>query len=426
MSNNTWREERMRLLTSKYHQRSITSDEVRELRDLTTDAEIDSAKSAAWRETGGTGRGHERTQEDRAFDLYLRTGDTHGMNEARATPGMANTDATSQAGFLVPQGFWENLQVALKAFGGASNDFNLVETDTGNPMPWPTVDPTNVVASVLTPELTTLSTADPYIFGQGMLNAWTIATNPVLASVQLIQDSAFAVDQFLAERFGEQIGRAKAAYAWTGTGSAQPLGMYPAITAYGVKAAGLGGVINLTAATTVKTFAGTPTELVSNTLSPQTLINMVEQMDPAYYFSQNGAKWYMTSIQAWNLRTVVDTTGRPLINFANGFDVDSLNGPMTNAPDGTYNSNSPVAMLLGFPVVIDNSATALTASTVSGPVFANLSHAFVQRRVKTGVTVMRLDQRWADMLAVGFIGYERCDFRSNDLRAMVAVKPAAT
>jgi hypothetical protein len=40
--------------------------------------------------------------------------------------------------------------------------------------------------------------------------------------------------------------------------------------------------------------------------------------------------------------------------------------------------------------------------------------------------MMRLEERYADYLAVGYIGCLRCDMRSNDHRAAVTVKPAAT
>ena len=64
----------------------------------------------------------------------------------------------------------------------------------------------------------------------------------------------------------------------------------------------------------------------------------------------------MNAVQAWNLRSVVDSNGRPLINFMNGFDADTVTGP-------NYNSSSPVARLFGFPVTIDNNIPNLTAST---------------------------------------------------------------
>ena len=143
---------------------------------------------------------------------------------------------------------------------------------------------------------------------------------------------------------------------------------------------------------------------------------MVQGIDPAYY---PNAKWYMNATQAWNLRSVVDSNGRPLINFMNGFTADSVRGP-------DYNSNAPVAELFGFPVVVDNNVAALTASTVGGPIFGDMQAAMVCRTVTNSTAVMRLTERYADYLAVGYLGFARVDMRSNDLRAAVTVKCAAT
>jgi hypothetical protein len=77
-------------------------------------------------------------------------------------------------------------------------------------------------------------------------------------------------------------------------------------------------------------------------------------------------------------------------------------------------------------VVIDNSIPNLTASTTGGPIFGSMEHAMVQRTVRGGTRVMRLDQRWADFLAVGYMGWVRTDLRSNDLRAAVVTRLAAT
>lgn len=85
-----------------------------------------------------------------------------------------------------------------------------------------------------------------------------------------------------------------------------------------------------------------------------------------------------------------------------------------------------IGHMAGFPVVIDNTLPNLTASTTGGPVFGNLPHAMVKRVVRGGTSVMRLTERYADYLAVGFLGFTRVDMRSNDLRAAVTVKPAAT
>ena len=151
-------------------------------------------------------------------------------------------------------------------------------------------------------------------------------------------------------------------------------------------------------------------------LAPATLVKMVQGVDAAYY---PNAKWYMNATQAWNLRTVTDGNGRPIIDFANGFDADKVTGP-------DYNSNAPIARILGFPCVVDNNIPNLTASTTGGPIFGNLGPAMVYRKVRSGATLMRLNERYADYLAVGYLAFWRFDLRSNDLRSAITVQAAAS
>ena len=364
----------------------------------------------------GSGRG----PEDLAFSHYLRTADPSRIYTTRAdgtgfstAPNDAGVSAGSTGdygGYTVPQGFWQNLQLAMKAYGGIAGDFRLVQTDTGAPMPWPTIDPTAITASWLgaSSELTQQSIQDGYSVGQGMLNAWTAVYGPVLVSLQLLQDTAFDLDGLLSNLLGEAIGRTVASSAVSGSGSGQPEGIYTAASAKGAVGSGSGGYYGLGTATTVNTFGGSTTEITGNVLAPETCIKLVQSVDPAYYAT---SKWYMSAAQAFNMHSVVDSEGRPLVSFENGF---KPTGDVTNP---NYNSGGAVAQLLGFPVVIDNNLTALTASTVSGPAFGSLQHAMVYRQVRQGVNVMRLTERFADYLAVGFMAWARLDLRSNDVRA---------
>jgi HK97 family phage major capsid protein len=363
----------------------------------------------------------KRSERNKAFSNYLRTGETRDLTpvyDVRSDgPGFSSApnDSVVQAGatgnyggYLVAPEFWKNLQVALRAYGGLQNDFRQIKTDTGAPMPWPTVDPTNVTASPVGSELTQLSIQNLYIFGQGMLQAWPYAVGPVLASLQLVNDSAFDVDSFVADRFGEAIGRELAQLGINGTGSGQPLGIITALSARGLVSQS-GGYVQLGTATAVNVIGGgTQTEIVGNLLSPQTLLNMIAAVDPAYRNDAKGkptAAFYVSDGQLKGLREVVDQYGRPLLV----------------QPD---QGGNPV--IYGYPVKVDPLIPALAASTVGGPVFGNLSQAMVTRTVTNATSVMRLDQRYADYLAIGYIGFCRVDMRSNDLRAAVTVRPAAT
>lgn len=379
-------------------------------------------------ETRGATSYSGRSDADEQFTRYLRSGvigselrlaaeptETRIAGNSEGTqPGQVSGTGGSGGGYMVAQDFWRNIQVALKMYGGLSQHFRQIDTPTGAVMPWPTVNPTAVVATSLA-ELTQLNPAQDYVFGQGVLNAWTYTSNPELVSLQLINDAAFNIDEFMAARFGESIGRAIAAQAMTGTGSSAPLGLITALAA-GAATGTVGtgsispvgnGWVQLATAASVKTFQNPSgaTELAQNVISPATAYAMVNSVDPAYW---PASAWYLSPAQLNNMASIVDANGRPLIDFARGFE------------DGA------AGRLLGFPVYAVPEIPALTASTVGGPVFGAMANAMVMRTVQPGTSVMRLDQRWADYLAVGYIAYHRFDIRSNDLRAAVTVKPAGT
>lgn len=416
---------RMSELTAAMIERKLTTRERGEFADLTLDCKSIDAKLSGLGNDKSDLRGvtgnRGKTERDRAFSQYLRTGDTSRVipvYDVRADgPGFstAPNDSTVAAGatgnyggYMVAPAFWKNLQVALKAYGGLQNDFKQITTDSGAPMPWPTVDPTNVTASPVANELTQLAIQNLYIFGQGVLQAWPYAIGPILASLQLINDSSFDVDGFVADRFGEALGRELAQLGINGTGAGQPLGIITALAARGVVVQS-GGYVQLGTATAVNVIGGgTQTEIVGNLLSPQTILNMIASVDPAYRNDSDGkptAAFYVSDGQLKGLREVVDSYGRPLLV----------------QPD---QGGAPI--LYGYPVKVDPLVPALAASTVGGPVFGNLSQAMVTRTVKNSTAVMRLTERYADYLAVGYLAFARVDMRSNDLRAAVTVRPAAT
>src|SRR5579875_826247 len=110
---------------------------------------------------------------DQAFDTYMRTAAV--SPELRATYGSAQGEAGFQSsgssgGYLVPQGFWEQLTIALKAYNGFAEYYRQVETPTGNPMDWPTTDPTGIVGGIIGEGV--IDGFTEYTFGQGVLQAW--------------------------------------------------------------------------------------------------------------------------------------------------------------------------------------------------------------------------------------------------------------
>jgi HK97 family phage major capsid protein len=368
----------------------------------------------------------ERREAD--FSAYLKRGVQ--TSELRA----AGEAAGSSGGYLVPPGWWQRLQVAMKAFGGTAEDFEQLETESGQPMQWATVDPTTTVGQLVGSTNTTGATGQTpgqgalggtanenqqvgdldYAFGQGTLSAYMYTSGAQKVSFQLANDAAFNTDKFVSARVGESLGRAKALAAISGSGSAQPLGIITALAAkssagtVGTGAiAGTGGRIVLATAGKTPLAAGdsTSTELLTNTLNPATLRSMIAAVDPAY--RALGAKYYMNDNQLLGLRGQVDSNGRPLINLQDGL---TPGVPTT---------------LWGYEIKVDQNIPNLAASTTGGPIFGHLGSAMVLRTVNQS-GLLRLSERYADLLQVGYIGYMRFDIRSNDLRAAVTVTASTT
>lgn len=400
-----------------FDERNRARDEVAETRGVSRD-ENDSLEKrheqafVKWFKRGD----RSLTAEERAT---LDSG--HGLSTAPNSAGISGGATGYDGGYLVPQGFWANLQIALKAYGGLLSHAKVLSTDSGQPMPWPTVDPTAVTGSYLT-EQNQLgfggdSAGTDYQFGQAMLNAWTIVSGVILASVQLIEDSAFDVDGFVSDRIGEAIGRKVAAELHTGTGSTAFLGIETALIAKGHGASyGTGGVylsgtatkFAATAAGNASTFAAPSgaAKLANGLIGYDDLIGMEVTVDPAYRAS--GRCVYVCNDQtAAMLRTVTDAYGHPLWS--------------PNVQAGQPSS------LYSYPVVIDQqtSNVSTTASTAGGLLFGDFSTAMVVRQVN-GAHVMRLTERYADYLQVGYLGYVRMDARSNDLRAAALYSTNAT
>lgn len=438
--------------TLSVEQRKEYDDREKDLEKLDGDldrlmkfSEIDRGKDEA-AETRNVSRDAHDGEVDvyeRAFSHWLRFGeeglpadDLRNLKATRHIPGMMEVrdeirtqlDSSSlqtipgQGGFMIPQGFWANLQIAMKAYGGLLSHCNVIKTATGNEMPWPTNNPTGVVGQYIT-EANQLGFTD-FTFGQGILNAWTITSGVILASLQLMADSHFDVNSYVTDRIGEAIGRKVAAELWSGAGSASKAltGITTAIAANGGSGSGtalyplvynatpqlpgfVSGDTGASAGTGDSAFTlASPSSAVK--VSPFGLVSwgaltrMIAGIDPAYRVAGK-CNFFMNDAQVQLERQLTDGFGHPLWE------------PNTQAgqPD----------TILGYPVQVDNNSPSVSTglSTAGGVLFGDMKTAMVVRQVDMAGT-MRLDERYADFLQVGFLGYVRMDSQPNDLRAVVS------
>jgi HK97 family phage major capsid protein len=319
---------------------------------------------------------HEKTPEYKeVFTKSLRFGSASLDAEERQVllSGRANipqevraqsVGTDSAGGYTVPEGFAGTIDKAL-ALWGPMWDGGIVQelnTATGNPLPYPTVDDT-AQRGRLKAENAAVDDdgTDDVVFGEKMFNAFIYDTGMVKVPLELLQDSAFDIEALMTELFGERLGRTANEILTTGTGSGQPHGIVTAST-QGLETAG--------------TAAFTADEL----------INFFHSVDPAYRQSPR-CRWMFNDTTLAAIRKLKDGQGNYLWQM----------GDVRSGEPDTFQ---------GKPYSV-NQAMADSAAGTKPIIFGDMSK-FLVRKVR-GFEVMTLRERYAERFQVGMIGFKRFD-----------------
>lgn len=346
---------------------------------------------------------------ERAYSNYLVRGASEMTSEDRAVLATGATEIRAQAagtnsagGYTVPPGFLVRMTETLKAYGGLVNHAEILNTSTGNPLQWPTNDDTaNVGAQVA--ENAAITNLNDFTFGTKTLGAYMYTSGLVLVSYQLLQDSAFDLNSWLPTRLGIRLGRKMAIDLITGNGTTAPEGIATNITT-GVTGAVAGSSFvagGLASATTGAVTAYTQ------------LIDLQHSVDPAY---RANAKWALNDSMLKQIRKVVDGNGRPLWE---PYTSNGLVNPGTDAPQAANQlGGGSGGTLLGNPVVVDQ-GIAVPALSAKSIVYGDLNQALIIRQV-AGADTLRLAERYAEFLQIGFFGFMRWDAKANNAGAVRA------
>ncbi len=321
---------------------------------------------------------------EEVFGAFVRRGMTDMKPEEREIMAEAYTELRAQGvatgaagGFLVPQGFRLKLQETLKFFGGMRQVAEGIDTDSGNDLPWPTNDDTANVGAILAEN--TAATEQDTTLGQKTLKAYMYTSKLVRVSYQLLQDAAFDVESWLPRKLGERIGRIHNTHFTTGTGASQPEGVQ-------------------TNAATGKTGAtGQTTSIIYDDL-----VDLVHSVDVAYRSER--ARFMTHDLSVAKFRKLKDSQGQPLWQPS----------VQTGQPD----------TLLGHGVVVNNDIPVMAAS-VKSVLFGDFFLGYVIRDV-TDVQLLRLEERYADFLQVGFLAFARADGLPQDTASYKAYANSAT
>jgi HK97 family phage major capsid protein len=222
-------------------------------------------------------------------EIDLKIHDTRGLRQVRSqfNPELRAlaVNANVAGGYTVPEGFVNNLEVALLAYAQVRQWADVIRTSSGQDLPWPTVNDTSNKGARVQENATVPSNVDP-VFGQAVFHAYKYTSKIVLVPVELLEDSAFDLAQTLGELLGIRIGRIQADEFTFGTGASQPIGYVTGAT-QGVQAAS------------------------STAIAADDLYKLKHSVDPAYR-SQPGVGWTFHDQILLAIKLLKDGTGRYL------------------------------------------------------------------------------------------------------------------
>lgn len=262
-------------------------------------------------------------------------------------------------GYTVPNEAMAEIDVAMLLYGAVYRYADVLTTETGATLPWPTANDVTNVAAVLTEAGAAGVATDPS-FGQTNLGAFMYHSTVVKVSVQLLQDSSVNVPQLLGQLLGIRIGRGTNADFTTGVGTTVPFGV--------VTRAGNSSV----------------TQAAANVWAFTELLAIEHSVDPAYRMSPK-CIWMLNDKTFLYIKQTKDSQNRPLF--------------LPNMVEGGQ------AMIDGFPVVINPQVAG--GNSGKSILFGDFSKYKV--REVSGVQFFRLNELYMGNLQVGFFATWRGD-----------------
>jgi HK97 family phage major capsid protein len=358
----------------------LTVNDVRQLRERKAAADQARASGAFTQPTAtraNQGRLHEQA---RAFRHWLLTGEVTGLSDAgfRVTEeedhkglpgkqtilelprrlGLENRQSRAQSAFLETAGGYaaigeeisDQIDLQLKFFAGVRKYATIVTTERGVPLLYPIVEDFDNEATEIA-ENTQVSQLDVEQFGSLLLGPRKLASKIIVIPYELLEDSPFALVDFLARVVGERCGR-----------GANKLYTTMALTAAPA------------AVTTAAPAAITGDEI----------INTFYSVDAAYRDSPS-AGWLMHSSMLKYVRELKDGSQRYL--FYKNKDAGS--------PD----------TLMGKPVIPNYHMSSSPSASTPSMYFGDLSKVLIHD--VGGVRLRRLYERYGDSDQVGLIAFLR-------------------
>ena len=289
----------------------------------------------------------------RASDAYKEDFDRHLRGKV-LVHNVLSEGVDADGGYLVPEDFERNIVMALEEENVIRSLAKVITTQHERKIPVATGHST----AQWTAENAAYTESNP-TFGQKQIDAFKL-TDLCRVSVELLQDSAFDIEDYLMKEFARAFGIAEEEAFCVGIGTNQPTGIFTAN----------GGTVGVTAA-------------ANNAITADELISLVYALKSPY---RRNAKFLMNDATISAIRKLKDLNGAYLWQ-------PSL---QAGQPD----------RLLGYdlytsPYVPTMAAGALTVA------FGDFKNYWIGDRA--GRTVQRLNELYATNGQIGYVATERVD-----------------
>jgi len=264
---------------------------------------------------------------------------------------------TTAGGFTVPDEMMRAIDVAMLQFSPMRATSTVIPTSTGADLPIPTTNDTANKGEIIAEN--TAANEQDVTFGQLVLQAYKYSSKMVRVSIELLQDNSVNVPVLLGRLLGERVGRIQADHFAVGTGTAQPNGIVTAAATSGVTSAS------------------------NSALTFSEILQLKHAVDPAYRGPGSGFMGNDTTLRI--MKEIADSQGRPIW--------------MPNLTDGEPDRFD------GSPFFVNQSMA--SGSSAKALLYGQLDKYLIRDVLEWNV--LRLDERYAELAQIAFLGWTRND-----------------
>jgi HK97 family phage major capsid protein len=289
-------------------------------------------------------------------------------------------------GYFVPRGFVYEIEEALKYYGPMLEIAELMDTATGQPLPYPTDNDTTIMGEIVG-ENDQVSEKDVTI-GQVLFGAFKFSSKMVKLSIELMQDSAFDMEGYIKKKLAIRLGRIYNNKFTVGSGVGEPTGIVTAVVAAcGAPSANPGQAYGIPLIASGSSSNTGGAETGGTSIGSKDIDNLEHTVDPSY---RRGASYMFHDQTLRVVKVLLDKYGRPLWKpgVASG-DPDTING---------------------YPYHVNNDMTQTPAVAGAGNntvLFGQLDKYVIRRVLELGIVTLR--ERFADYGQLALIGFSRAD-----------------